>query len=359
MKISGSSEAEKNTSSASTSQETIVQRSLTVGAENDPLEEEAETMADKVMRMPEPGFVQRKCAACEEEEKIQTKPLVSFIQRKGEGSGTKASEGVSSAIHQTKGGGNNLAEGTKSFMESRFGSDFSGVKIHTSDYAVQMSKELNAKAFTVGNDIYFNQGQYNPESSEGKHLLAHELTHTIQQKGADKQISKQEADTCTYPDPADKDREIHLNLGLSAVRVYSRTDPSNPLQFDNLVLGAATSTLARQNGWCRMYSVQSRVARTRRKGLLNFVNYCGDFGFHSNFWQRRRRGRITPIPGAQSHGCARLNDASASSTNSGDSQAFFDAVRVGDCVRLYNRDFWRTPTFKQCSSEGADCTTTS
>jgi hypothetical protein len=70
---------------------------------------------------------------------------------------------------------------TQSFMESRFGTDFSNVKIHTGDDAVQMSRALGAQAFTVGSDIYFNSGKYNPSSESGKHLLAHELTHTVQQ----------------------------------------------------------------------------------------------------------------------------------------------------------------------------------
>ncbi len=71
-----------------------------------------------------------------------------------------------------------------SFMESRFGTDFSGVKIHTGHTAVQMNQELNAQAFTSGNDIYFNEGKYAPGSESGKHLLAHELTHTLQQSVA-------------------------------------------------------------------------------------------------------------------------------------------------------------------------------
>jgi len=79
-----------------------------------------------------------------------------------------------------------MDSGTKSFMESRFREDFSDVKIHTGNYAVQMSQELNAQAFTVGNDIYFNSGEYDVSSNKGKHLLAHELTHTMQQGGSDK-----------------------------------------------------------------------------------------------------------------------------------------------------------------------------
>ncbi len=61
--------------------------------------------------------------------------------------------------------------GTLAFMGSRFGADFSQVKIHTGNEAVQLSRDLNAQAFTVGNDIYFNEKKYNPSSAEGKHLL--------------------------------------------------------------------------------------------------------------------------------------------------------------------------------------------
>ena len=160
-----------------------IQRKLSIGSIDDPLEHEADAVADKVMRMPGPNLVQRKCASCEEEEIVQSKPLASFIQKMGNYTGMTASDSVSQKINSTKGGGNNLDSSTKSFMENRFGTDFSGVKIHTGDYAVQMSQELNAQAFTVGNDVYFNSGKYNPNSNSGKHLLAHELTHTVQQGG--------------------------------------------------------------------------------------------------------------------------------------------------------------------------------
>ena len=115
-------------------------------------------MADRVMRMPDTPLVQRKCAGCEEEkEKLQRKPLAAsitpFIQTKGAEDGT-ASDAVTSQINATKGSGNDLDGNTKSFMESRFGADFSNVKIHTDDDAVQMNRELGAQAFTVGNDIF-------------------------------------------------------------------------------------------------------------------------------------------------------------------------------------------------------------
>ena len=177
-----------------------VQTRLTVGAVDDPLEHEADAMADTVMRMPnvsdtstvsdtfsQNSFIQRKCAACEEEEKAQRKPLSAsitpFIQTKTNGEGT-TSASLSNKINSSRGSGSSMDEGTKTFMENRFGSDFSSVKIHTGSESVMMNRELSAKAFTVGNDIYFNEGQYNPQSDSGKHLLAHELTHTLQQGAA-------------------------------------------------------------------------------------------------------------------------------------------------------------------------------
>ncbi len=93
------------------------------------------------------------------------------------------SNGSKTELNSVKGNGFKLPKDTRSLMESGFGADFRGVKIHTDDSAVKMSRELNSQAFTCGKDIYFNKGKYNPNSSNGKLLLAHELTHVIQQGG--------------------------------------------------------------------------------------------------------------------------------------------------------------------------------
>lgn len=154
---------------------------LTIGAANDVYEQQADAVANQIMRMPEQPFVQRKCAHCEEEESLQRKPLASFIQRKADAGGGMASQTVTNQIQATKGGGTPLPTTTRSFMETRFGTDFSQVNIHTGSDAVQLSRELNAQAFTVGNDIYFNSGKFSPDSTGGRQLLAHELTHTVQQ----------------------------------------------------------------------------------------------------------------------------------------------------------------------------------
>ena len=173
----------QNENDSQSFQKLSIQCKLSIGSSDDPLEHEANTMADKVMRMPENGLIQRKCSSFEEEDKVRRKPLASFIQKKGSQGGMVASDSVSNRINSSRGKGSVLSGNTKSFMENRFGTDFSNVNIHTGGEAVQMNQKLNAKAFTVGNDIYFNKGHYNPTSSDGKHLLAHELTHVVQQTG--------------------------------------------------------------------------------------------------------------------------------------------------------------------------------
>jgi len=75
-----------------------------------------------------------------------------------------------------------MDNGTRSFMEQRFGHDFSGVRIHNDTLAHTSSGSIQAKAYTSGHHISFNEGQYSPGTNTGRHLLAHELTHVIQQK---------------------------------------------------------------------------------------------------------------------------------------------------------------------------------
>lgn len=91
---------------------------------------------------------------------------------------------LESNLNSSKGGGSPLSGKVKTEMETGIGADFSNVRIHNDSNAVQMNKQLGAQAFATGNNIYFNEGKYNPNSQSGKHLLAHELTHTVQQGAA-------------------------------------------------------------------------------------------------------------------------------------------------------------------------------
>ncbi|REG83998.1 eCIS core domain-containing protein [Algoriphagus antarcticus] len=132
-----------------------------------------------------------------------------LIQRKSEATTTGiASESTSNLINASKSGGSQIPDQTKTFMETRFGYDFSDVRIHSGNDATTMSRDLNAKAFTVSNHIYFNQGNFSPNTSEGKQLLAHELTHTLQQGGSAVKKKSLSKDTS----------EKHVNLGQSFIQ---------------------------------------------------------------------------------------------------------------------------------------------
>lgn len=91
---------------------------------------------------------------------------------------------VAHSIESAKGSGQPLHDGVRSSMEGAFGADFSGVNVHTGPQSDALNRSLNARAFTTGKDIFFGKGQYNPGSSGGQELIAHELTHTVQQGAA-------------------------------------------------------------------------------------------------------------------------------------------------------------------------------
>jgi hypothetical protein len=100
---------------------------------------------------------------------------------------------VESDIDAMRGGGAPLDPATRAFMEPRFGHDFSQVRVHTDARAATVAQSLDALAFTVGDDIAFAPGQYRPGSDEGRTLLAHELTHTLQQRGGVARVQRQDA----------------------------------------------------------------------------------------------------------------------------------------------------------------------
>ncbi|WAL60099.1 eCIS core domain-containing protein [Thermocoleostomius sinensis] len=169
----------------------VIQTKLTIGKPGDRYEQEADRTAARIMRMPDPQAseaiappqsaepqIQRMCSKCEEE---QEQPAVQ--RKEGDRSTSDPTTALESRLSNQSGKGQPLPDRVRSFMEPRFGNDFSGVRVHTDSSAVQMNKELGAQAFTHGNDIYFNAGKYNPRSSGGQELLAHELTHTVQQTG--------------------------------------------------------------------------------------------------------------------------------------------------------------------------------
>jgi hypothetical protein len=187
-----------------------VQAKLTVNAPNDVYEDEANRVASQVVASLDQPAASAADAAVqrtgEDEDRLaMTKPLVQrmlqrdpamdeddevpgvmakpSLQREG-GDGSFAVEPeVESAIQGARGGGQAMDGGTRGAMEGAFGVDFGGVRIHTGAHADSLNRAVQARAFTTGQDIFFRQGEYDPGSSGGKELLAHELTHVVQQNG--------------------------------------------------------------------------------------------------------------------------------------------------------------------------------
>lgn len=174
-----------------------VQAKLSVSRPNDPHEREADRVADQVMLRPWPDApggpaitwrgrtpaILRVCAECEEELQRQVmEEEEDTVQAKGVAGGSPAvPPATESRIDSLLGDGRPLPQSARDHFESRFGYDFSKVRVHTGREAADSARELNARAFTIGRDVVFGAGQYAPDTSEGQRLLAHELTHTAQQ----------------------------------------------------------------------------------------------------------------------------------------------------------------------------------
>ncbi|WP_341527209.1 DUF4157 domain-containing protein [Nostoc sp. UHCC 0302] len=164
----------------------VVQTKLTIGEPGDKYEQEADRVAAQVVnQINAPVFQQagqsqpiHREKLQEEEKELQMKPMLQLRSGKV---GMAAAPDVEASIQQARGGGQPLADSIREPMEQAFGADFSRVKIHTDSRADQLNQSIQAKAFTTRQDIFFRQGVYEPGSRGGQELLAHELTHVVQQ----------------------------------------------------------------------------------------------------------------------------------------------------------------------------------
>lgn len=178
---------------------------LTVSHPDDAYEQEADRVAAQVMRMPAAGAAELPASddipvisgwtdslisrQTEDDEQdvgsdVDDDPssIVSAVSRKeASGGGPRVTPGVAVDVRSLRGGGQHLPAQTRDFFEPRFHHDFSDVRIHTDARATQTSRSLDARAFTVGSDIAFAPGEFRPETEAGRLLLAHELTHVVQQ----------------------------------------------------------------------------------------------------------------------------------------------------------------------------------
>jgi Domain of unknown function (DUF4157) len=197
----------------------FLQAKLEIGAVDDPLEREADAVADAVMRMLDPApsgdrvvprmhagamrtmaapSAQAKRADCLGEERLQRQveddeAPDELVQAKAKGP-MDAPVSVRQALEVGTDSGTTMHPSLRNKMESAFDADFSGVRIHTGAAAERLSRHLSAHAFTHGRDIFFNAGEYRPDTTDGRRLLAHELTHVVQQSGVSRAPREEEGD---------------------------------------------------------------------------------------------------------------------------------------------------------------------
>ena len=187
-------------------------------------EETEEVQAQPEEEEPEP--VQARAEEEEEEdiaagsgEDAQAQAEDEELQARGAKSGLSFSDEVARQIRASRGRGNPLSGPLRAKMEAQFGADLSGVRIHTDAPAILLAKALKAQAFTRGGDIFFNEGKFAPGSREGEHLLAHELTHTVQQGAVEPDPSPGSADIVQLaPENDDESYEVRPEI-VEAIRL--------------------------------------------------------------------------------------------------------------------------------------------
>jgi hypothetical protein len=259
-----------------------IQAKLAIGQPGDKYEQEADQVADQVMRMPAPEpELQRQSKKPEEDEQKKKRLQMQALQRQVESSVAEEDEKKKKQLQMKsrpaakseaspdlqerisglqQGGGQSLSTSERAFFEPRFGQDFSQVRLHTDAQTANLAQAVNARAFTVGRDVVFGAGQYQPRSSEGKRLLAHELTHTLQQSNA----AEQSIQCWSLEGPWNVGEPVHETLTQQSLRAagliglgdkytnekaweYVRgaiwnDDPTGQLFDDATIFGSPTTT---------------------------------------------------------------------------------------------------------------------
>lgn len=231
----------------------VVQPKLTIGAVGDKYEQQADRVARQVVsHINAPGAgvgnqgetVQsgqgKEIQTKEENQRLQRdeetvvdlqlKPVV--LRRKAIGGGAASPE-LESALSRARGGGQALDAGLQRSMGQAMGADFSGVKIHTDRQSDTLNRSLQARAFTTGNHIFFKRGEYNPSNKGGQELIAHELTHVVQQGGSTASISEgQTIQRVVIPDIPVHDDEVNAGRRIYGAHDNYHQDQNNDWWVD-------------------------------------------------------------------------------------------------------------------------------
>ncbi len=260
--------AEAGGPTVASSPSTTIQTSLAISQPGDRYEREADRIADIVMRMPAaPSEIPDISAASSARPPVRRACVVcKAVNEHGNASGSEpdangamsvqrmavpgAALGVTPAVEANvrtlQGQGSPLPQATRQFFEPRFGADFSQVRVNTGGRADETARSLGAKAFTVGSSISFGAGQFAPTLPEGQRLLAHELTHVVQQDGAVRRSRAPARRKESEPDTADKGKaSLAISKSTEGPRLqpswYNVDIPFTDYQFDPSWSGVKTA----------------------------------------------------------------------------------------------------------------------
>jgi len=230
-----------------------LQTKLTINTPGDQYEQEADRVADQVMHMPDPSLammapvVQRKCicggsgggsgqcSECAKKDELQRSAA-----------GPAALPEAPPIVHDVLGqSGGPLDASTRAFFESRFGYDLSSVRVHADSKGAKSARAVDALAYTVGRDIVFSDGQYAPHSSQGRSLLAHELTHVVQQNGGNTSERTMQR------------QEVHRNYELHILHDLGEHPEPEPSGTETIRLGARDPSVIRLKQRLLDYGFQS------------------------------------------------------------------------------------------------------
>jgi hypothetical protein len=222
---------------------------LNISRPNDPAEIEADQVADRVMRMT--GRTTGSVADAEGghgafRANTETNSPLIRTKRSSDAGSTAIDGGLGSRIDSRRGGGSPLDSTSLRFFEPRFGTSLEQVRIHTDGEAAMLNRELSAKAFTIGHDIFFGAGQYQPDSEGGKSLLAHELTHVGQGGNAIRRCK----------DKSDEAKYDAIIAEIKALDAYKNLDPAPKVTADTII------TEGKEKTDCLYYAKKLKVLFT-------------------------------------------------------------------------------------------------
>lgn len=325
---------------------------LKIGSVGDKFEQEADRVADTVMRMPdhamsstgqalrmqpieeeeealqmqpiedeeEEEMIQPKCKQCEEQEKMQMKPL----QRSPKDASSSVSPQISNQIDNSRGKGRPIDPSTNREMSQKIGHDFSGVNIHTDRESVHMNRALGARAFTVGSDIYFNANEYAPKSSSGKRLIAHELVHTVQQNGARRiqRVPSYGAAAPGHPNwrVVPNDQRNRVNTAINLIGNVVNNDECTTYFEDNCTDGRGANSLQHAYDNAVVYNLN-----TNDTTYGSSVNASNDIAYNNTSYNMGRWFLASTLLHEMFHTCDPTIDA----------QDEIDAENAIETCRLY------------------------